>query len=62
MEVSSCATYPEGVVLRALGSDEVVREVFPPGTQSEMVFAVRLNGVDGPEVFEVVSEELPTSC
>ncbi len=60
--VTACVAYPEGLVLQELGSGQVVREVFPPGTRDEMVLAVRLNGVDGPEVFGVVSEELPARC
>lgn len=60
--VSACATYPEGLAVRDLGSGEVVREVFPAGSQIEVVFAVRLDGVDGAEVHDIVSETLPASC
>lgn len=56
--VSTCVSYPEGLVLRDLGSGQVVREVFPAGTRNEMVLAVRINGADGPEC----SSCRPRSC
>ncbi len=60
--VSMCATFPEGLVERSLSSGEVLRQVFPPGTQGDVVLAVRMNGVDGPEVYKIASESLPGTC
>lgn len=60
--VSVCVTYPEGLVQRELSSGDELRQVFRPGTQGEVVLAVRMNGVDGPEVFKIMSESLPGRC
>lgn len=59
--VSACVTYPEGLVQRDLSGVDV-REVFAPGTRQEVVVAVRMNELDGPVVFMIVSEAVPTSC
>ncbi len=60
--VRACATYPEGLVLSELASGAVLRQVFPPGAGDEVLYAVRMDATDGPEVYELVSETLPTQC
>ena len=60
--VTACIAYPEGLDLRELPSQKVVRQVFPPGTVNKLDYAVRLDHAEGPAAYDVVREERAPSC
>lgn len=59
--VSACLRYPDGLAARDLSSG-AEREVFPPGTEHEAVYAVRLDETADAVVVSVIDEDLGTTC